>query len=571
MNPPIKRWHWLCLITAGLFYVVFIWKNSFFFGGVRCFSLFDDGMISMRYAKNLADGFGLRWNPGEPPVEGYTNLLWTLYLALIHLLPIAIYKTSLVVMLSGVVILIANMLVTKRIAELVAGENSYAPLASMVLTAFYYPLIYWTLRGMEVGFLCLLVNYAVLCAMRLHDKYSTGNVLGLTLALAAALLTRPDMVVPIGVIGLFLIFVISKSGFKLGFLLTPLIIGAVMVGLTMFRMKYYGEPVPNTYYLKVTGVTLWERIDRGIIVLAELFAYHLWPVLVLLLVGLWANPQIRWNPKVILLLGLFFGQSVYSVYVGGDAWEWMNFSNRYVCIALPALFVVFSTIVCNADVSQIKKLSLAVPFLGVGLFIQSYYYVKIKPEKLAAASLIAVGLFVLLAGGWVWLRNRKSQIPAPFFASIVILIACLTLNFFGTSNWIFQKNNGLLIKLDAVASRHGMMLNKATTPDITIAYVWAGATPYFAGRKAIDLLGKSDPVIAKGKPATKFFPGHNKWNYSYSVGQLKPDLVEALWEPTDTDLSNMTAWGYEPCLGRSYLRLASTNKVNLAVLGGPDQ
>ncbi|HEY6072535.1 MAG TPA: hypothetical protein VIV15_03870, partial [Anaerolineales bacterium] len=33
------------------------------------------------------------------------------------------------------------------------------------------------------------------------------------------------------------------------------------------------------------------------------------------------------------------------------------------------------------------------------------------------------------------------------------------------------------------------------------------------------------PVIAKGKPAAAFAPGHNKWNYEYSILQLKPDVV----------------------------------------------
>lgn len=43
--------------------------------------LCDDAYISFRYARNLAQGHGLRFNPGDAPVEGFTNLLWVLYLA----------------------------------------------------------------------------------------------------------------------------------------------------------------------------------------------------------------------------------------------------------------------------------------------------------------------------------------------------------------------------------------------------------------------------------------------------------------------------------------------------------
>ena len=40
----------------------------------------EDAFISFRYARNLLEGHGLVFNPGER-VEGYTNFLWTLELA----------------------------------------------------------------------------------------------------------------------------------------------------------------------------------------------------------------------------------------------------------------------------------------------------------------------------------------------------------------------------------------------------------------------------------------------------------------------------------------------------------
>ncbi len=44
--------------------------------------LCDDAFISFRFARNLAAGLGLLYNPGLAPVEGYSNLLWVLWLAL---------------------------------------------------------------------------------------------------------------------------------------------------------------------------------------------------------------------------------------------------------------------------------------------------------------------------------------------------------------------------------------------------------------------------------------------------------------------------------------------------------
>jgi hypothetical protein len=41
----------------------------------------DDAYISARYAEHFAAGWGLVYNAGEPPVEGFTNPLWTITLA----------------------------------------------------------------------------------------------------------------------------------------------------------------------------------------------------------------------------------------------------------------------------------------------------------------------------------------------------------------------------------------------------------------------------------------------------------------------------------------------------------
>lgn len=51
------------------------------FRAVRLRWVCDDAFLSFRYADNLVEGAGLVYNPGEF-VEGYTNLLWTLLLAL---------------------------------------------------------------------------------------------------------------------------------------------------------------------------------------------------------------------------------------------------------------------------------------------------------------------------------------------------------------------------------------------------------------------------------------------------------------------------------------------------------
>jgi arabinofuranosyltransferase len=109
----------LTAIVAGyvLWGCAFIYRSSFVINGVRYFTLFDDEMISMRYARNFAHGFGLVYNPGGERVEGFTNPLWVLYMAVLHLLPVAPEKMSLLVQLTGLALLAVNLIVIARLGE----------------------------------------------------------------------------------------------------------------------------------------------------------------------------------------------------------------------------------------------------------------------------------------------------------------------------------------------------------------------------------------------------------------------------------------------------------------------
>ena len=71
-------WCLALLATLAAYYAAFISRTSFLIGPTRYFPLLDDAMVSMRYARHLVQGRGFVWNVGEPPLEGFTNPLWTL-------------------------------------------------------------------------------------------------------------------------------------------------------------------------------------------------------------------------------------------------------------------------------------------------------------------------------------------------------------------------------------------------------------------------------------------------------------------------------------------------------------
>src|SRR4051794_28705299 len=101
---------WATLAAAAAYYVVFVARTGFTFQGRASFALFDDSAISMQYARNFAHGHGLVWNAGEH-VEGYSNLLWTFWMSLVHLVGVPDRYTGLVVMATGGALLIATLVV----------------------------------------------------------------------------------------------------------------------------------------------------------------------------------------------------------------------------------------------------------------------------------------------------------------------------------------------------------------------------------------------------------------------------------------------------------------------------
>src|SRR5215217_3734608 len=115
----MRRTH--AFVTVGIGTCFVAWASLFIYrsssvgiDGRRYFCLFDDAMISMRYAWNFSHGFGLVWNPGEY-VEGYTNPLMTLLMSLSTL---AFDKVNavLAVQISGIVFMLVNAYLVMAIA-----------------------------------------------------------------------------------------------------------------------------------------------------------------------------------------------------------------------------------------------------------------------------------------------------------------------------------------------------------------------------------------------------------------------------------------------------------------------
>lgn len=485
-----KRMLWLLLFAYALYASRFIWMTSFVYAGQRFFVLFDDAMISMCYAKNLALGHGLVWNPGER-VEGFTNPLWTFLMAGVHLLPLPASKICLVFQVLGALLVMGAMAFSYRITRRLLPEEPTFALGAAFLCGFYYPLSSWALLGMEVGACALVCLWAVDIAMRAitAQRFSFG----LYVLLGVGTLLRLDMALLYLALWAYVWWAVPALRCR-NLLAGAAMLVACMGGQTLARYLYYGELLPNTYYLKMTGYPALYRISRGAWVFARLLWGMNWMVAVIVLGGVAFGSRREAGPIGFVVLA----QCAYSVYIGGDAWDKWGGANRFVSTVMPLVCVLF--------------------VLGVNRLIRLL-------ESLKFAKIQALG------GQW-----RQGVLGG------CLLLGCVTANAYrGTdslADWLLQwrpqwsEGNDYAVRL-------AYALREVTTPKGRIAVTWAGALPYYVERPCIDLLGKCDRTIARmpartpqGSRWTSFYPGHMKWDYAHSIAQLCPDAAVFYWPIT---------------------------------------
>ncbi|MFN7151118.1 MAG: hypothetical protein ACK4V6_16775 [Microthrixaceae bacterium] len=530
------RWVDRALVSVfGLLYGCVVLTSSGVVDGRRSFTLFDDAMISMRYGRNLAEGSGLVYNAGEQ-VEGYTNLLWTVVMAGVHLVVSDVHRTSLVVSAIGIVVLCVQLHLVARLTR-AATDVRWAPWLAMATVGTNYALAFWTLRGMEVGLVGLLVLGAI-AVTHLWPEWSDRRR-GITLAalLLAAVFTRDDALVPVAVVLLFAVLALPAERRRRGLVLAAAAVGATLALRVGVRWALYGELLPNTYVLKVDGVPRELLLERGAASVALLCTFGLAVPLALAVLGLGSSAIARTCTAVVA------AQLLYSVGVGGDAWEYFGFANRFAATATAPLAIAAvlglvaareGRVVVAQRVVAIGMLALSL--LGIVAVTRTSSYFGLghgagHEDVARALTLVAAAVAILAA------RTR---------AGVVVLGATLVLagNVVPWVDWVGDP--GSTSRSDTSWAEYGNALGDATTPDTLIAASAIGNLGYFSDRPIADILGKIDPEIAHREPHLErwLIPGHSKWDLEHTVGGLQPEVVAQLFAAEDADIEWLESAGY---------------------------
>lgn len=438
----------------------------------------DDAFITYRYARNLARGDGFVFNPGEY-VEGYTNFLWTL----LHVIP-AKFGWSIPVFsqLIGIVFMVGTVAVSYRFARRVFDSEAFAFLVALALLGNMTFLTYATggLETMMQTFLVISVAALLLPVRSIAPEGVTLRRVAAGLCAGLAVLTRMDSAVLITVWVIAHLVATWRLGspaqaatdidegdasgveaLAAGGQLRVLVVSALQIGLPAllligpwltWKLSYYGNLLPNTFYAKSAGNPIIPPL-YGLFYLAVFFFSY--AAFLLIRRFLKYRRELFAIPGMLQILAVIPVWFLYILFVGADFMEF-----RFMVPILPVLAMVVAFIVDR--------------------------YVNLRSQMLLIAVLI------LFSGTH---RIMPTITPYP------------VLTFRELSHWPNESKTSWKGKGEFLAEQFPGGLNAPGQPKIAVAPL--GLLPYFADLKAVDVLGLTDPETARhGFSISPYYPGH---------------------------------------------------------------
>ena len=238
----------------------------------------DDANIYFVYMRNFACGHGFVYNIGGERVEGFTSLLWTLIGSLFFFIskyPEKILLLVNVIIVSYVLFDISNYLEkSDKVNSSILSNKSLFFLAVIGVTPGF---IDWTVLSlMETGLWCFLIVSLSLRVIKYelqNDIYKHYAVVNLFYILL--ILCRPEsmLLVPFFILlNALKEYSVSKSirVIIISFSISTIVYFTALLLLIYWRLEYFGYPLPNTYYAKVSGSKI-DNIISGIKYIYSLF------------------------------------------------------------------------------------------------------------------------------------------------------------------------------------------------------------------------------------------------------------------------------------------------------------
>jgi hypothetical protein len=272
----------------------------------------DDAYIAFRYVDNWSRGNGLVFNVGER-VMGYSSLLWVVLLYALERFDLDAPSGA---RLLGTLLAwatLARVYIYLKRQHLSRGP-AVAGLAVLVSSGTFG---LWMFGGLEAHLLAFLLLSGTIEALEIKHDAPLSRYIRLGILFGLCSLTRPEALLYIAPVGLWLWLRQRDRSRALGVAIFWAIAASFSVGLALWAWSYYGDPLPNTYYAKAHPLSI-ELLQRGWFLMRKfVLDYYGAPMLA---IALWAivtrgSPSARgWLP-----LGVIATFAVFFLRIGGDA------------------------------------------------------------------------------------------------------------------------------------------------------------------------------------------------------------------------------------------------------------
>jgi arabinofuranosyltransferase len=439
----------------------------------------DDAFISFRYAAHLAGGHGFVWNVGGGHLEGFTNFLFTLLIAGCMKLGIEPVTASYAI---GLTSFAATLGFAAATTETLTESRRAGWLAIVILGTNFSFRAYAT-GGLETSLQTSLFTAAAWLVARMNADGDRGvsRLVALSCIAAAAVATRLDSSLVVGIlVASTVAALVTQPGPRVAKVVGLLVPGAIVSGaLVAFKLAYFGNVLPNTFYAKAPSLALALHGVEYVAAFGRCYGL----VAPLLVAAVYAPAAIRMGGRAALIvLACVVVWGGYVAAVGGDFMEF-----RFLVPTYPLLvtFVLFCLVRGGA------------PWLLVGALS---------------------GAFVIESAA-----HQYDTYDEPFLyqGAAIETIHGLSEHLSSPTQGWSEIGRALARDLDGA-------------DDVTIAVGAAGAIPYFSKLRTIDILGINDAWVAReGILLEGSRPGHTRIApMSYLVAQH----VTLIVLPTASDI-----------------------------------
>jgi len=311
------------LLAAGLMALVAIYAQAI---GALARHPEEDAAMLLRYSQNLAEGHGIVWNQDERPVDGATDFVFMIAVALVHRAGLSLEASAQTIgivahgLCAVCIFLALRRLGAGRIPALVSA------LGLLLGPGFHYVAACY---GTTLFALAACLGWYV--ANRLYDgEEGLGWARGLGVCAVLMGMARPEG----AFLGLsFLLALIAVRGG--GALVKAFLSTFLLIGLLYFlwRWSYFGHPLPNPFYKKGGGTLHWSALLRAATNILRLGG----PFLVVLVAALFFSKTRKAAAFALIPLGCFTALWVLI-------YDETNYFMRFRYPALPLMLISWARV-----------------------------------------------------------------------------------------------------------------------------------------------------------------------------------------------------------------------------------